>query len=151
MQILRTLRRKLRVARSLSWQDWGDLAQAWVMLLLVDIGLRTMPFLRLKSLLEKTHVGKIAGDPQQVILRFNRLVEIASHNHLYKITCLRQALVLQWLLRRRGLETDLKIGVRKEDDLLAAHAWVEYKGTFIGQSQGQLARSHAVLDPRTQP
>ena len=41
-------------------------------------------------------------------------------------TCLSQALVLWCVLRRRGLDGSLRIGVRKNAESLAAHAWIEY-------------------------
>ncbi len=47
-------------------------------------------------------------------------------------TCLAQALVLWWLLRRRGLESGLRLGVRKHADQLAAHAWIEFRGINLG-------------------
>ena len=42
--------------------------------------------------------------------------------------CLAQSLVLRRLLARRGLHSELIIGVRREDDAFDAHAWVEYDG-----------------------
>jgi hypothetical protein len=47
-------------------------------------------------------------------------------------TCLSQALVLWWLLRRRGLDSGLRLGVRKSADRLSAHAWIEYRGLNLG-------------------
>ncbi|MCP5449580.1 MAG: lasso peptide biosynthesis B2 protein [Candidatus Competibacter sp.] len=49
-----------------------------------------------------------------------------------QINCLPQALVGQKLLRRKGFNAQLKIGVLKNrDDLLTAHAWLEYQGLVI--------------------
>ena len=49
-----------------------------------------------------------------------------------QINCLPQALVGQKLLRRKSLDVQLKIGVLKNrDDLLAAHAWLEYEKRVI--------------------
>ena len=41
-------------------------------------------------------------------------------------SCLERALVVQRLLRRRGIDAVLQIGVRLKDDLLEAHAWLEH-------------------------
>jgi hypothetical protein len=133
-RILRTLRRKLRTAKSLTWQDWQDLALAWVMLLLVDIGLRTMPFLRLQRLLERTSQGCSLEQYQVDVVRLEHLVGISARNNLYQMTCLRQALALQWMLAKRGVEVELKIGVRKWDDRLEAHSWLEWQEIPIGQT-----------------
>jgi hypothetical protein len=38
---------------------------------------------------------------------------------------LQRSLVLNYWLRREGLPSELRIGVRKDGDALKAHAWVE--------------------------
>lgn len=61
------------------------------------------------------------------------LVRVAAGHHLYLMRCLRQSLVLQWLLARQDIVTDLQFGVQKEAGKLRAHAWLEYDGRPIGQ------------------
>lgn len=46
-------------------------------------------------------------------------------------TCLPQSLTLWWLLRRRGVQSQLRLGVRKEGEGLKAHAWVEVGGVAL--------------------
>lgn len=43
--------------------------------------------------------------------------------------CLARSLSLWFLLNRKGIKTDIRFGMRKEGEVLLAHAWVEYKGT----------------------
>ena len=63
-------------------------------------------------------------------------MRIASRNHLVPMTCLRRALTLQWLLVRRGIQTELRIGVKKNSNQrIEAHAWLEYSGTPIGEPE----------------
>jgi hypothetical protein len=50
---------------------------------------------------------------------------------LYRATCLPRSLALWWLLRRRGIAADLRIGVRKEGGRFEAHAWTEWRGTVL--------------------
>src|SRR5205807_5278478 len=57
-----------------------------------------------------------------------RLVDAAARHGPYRATCLPRALVLWWLLRRRGIMSDLRIGVHKEAGQLTAHAWIELAG-----------------------
>ena len=47
-------------------------------------------------------------------------------------TCLSQAVVLWWLLRLRGLDSELRLGVCKTADQLRAHAWIDYRGVALG-------------------
>lgn len=60
-------------------------------------------------------------------------VDRAIHNHLYSMTCLRRALVLQYLLGRQGIAVDLRFGVQRQADGITAHAWLEYGGQPIGE------------------
>ena len=57
-----------------------------------------------------------------------RMVLAASRHAPCRADCLRRSLVLWWLLRRAGLDAELRIGVRKQDGQLEAHAWVELGG-----------------------
>ena len=54
--------------------------------------------------------------------------QIRNH-HFLKGKCLSQSLALQWILRRAGYETTLKIGGKKDDKVgIALHAWLEMDG-----------------------
>lgn len=58
-----------------------------------------------------------------------RIVNLAAGSGPVRATCLRRSLLLWWLLRRDGIETVVKVGVhRGGDGALDAHAWVEYLG-----------------------
>ena len=56
-------------------------------------------------------------------------VKVASGNLLRERPCLPQAIVLHILYRRRGIESDLRIGAKREaSGKIQAHAWVEREG-----------------------
>jgi hypothetical protein len=63
--------------------------------------------------------------------RLSQLIDIVARHGLYPATCLRKSLALWWLLRRRGLPAELRIGVAKVEDQIHAHAWVEFAGRVI--------------------
>jgi hypothetical protein len=44
------------------------------------------------------------------------------------MNCLRRTLAQQKILRRRGLHSNLHIGVRMSDNNLEAHAWLSWQG-----------------------
>jgi len=77
--------------------------------------------------------------------RLAQLVDIASRRGPYNATCLRQSLALWWLLRRRGLPADLRIGVAKEAEKVRAHAWVELAGRVIND-RATVADDYAVYE-----
>lgn len=51
-------------------------------------------------------------------------VERVADRLPWKSTCLVRALAGSMLLWRRGIASSIRLGVRKEDDALAAHAWL---------------------------
>lgn len=65
--------------------------------------------------------------------RLAQVVALAGRRGVITATCLRQAILVHWLLRRRGLAPDLKLGVRRAADALDAHAWVELQGVALAQ------------------
>jgi hypothetical protein len=78
--------------------------------------------------------------------RIARLVSIAANHGPYRATCLRQSLALWWLLRRRGIAAELRIGVRKDGAALLAHAWVEHEGQALPHVRGAHG-SYAAFGP----
>jgi hypothetical protein len=59
------------------------------------------------------------------------LVEVAGRYTPVTATCLKKALVLSWLLARRGTHTEVRIGVARHEGRLKAHAWLDYDGQAI--------------------
>lgn len=138
MGLCKLMKRKLDTARSLSRRDWWTLGQAWVLLWLVDLALRLLPFRAVQKFVAQTRrrpKGQEAATTL-TILDVQRLVNLAGQCHLYPMRCLPQALVMQWLLSRQGIHTELRIGVRKKAAKLSAHAWIERSGQPIGEAQG---------------
>ncbi len=124
--------RKLRKALALSTDDGWLLLQAWIWLLLTDVGLRVLAVPRIQQILAARTALSRGGDPA-ISTRVARLVDVAARHHLYPVRCLPRALTLQHLLARQGLITDLRIGVRRRGNTLDAHAWLEHAGRAIGE------------------
>ena len=106
------------------------LAAAWVWLPLFWLGLRFMGLPRLQACLQ---CRPVAADPVQAltlpdIQALGEAVNIAARHTPFPATCLTRSLLLGWLLRRTGVESQLRIGVRLTEGALAAHAWVECQG-----------------------
>jgi hypothetical protein len=128
-----SIRRKLRQARGLTLRDWGTLLQAWVLLLVVDLALRTLPFPRVRDAARGARARSGEQAPWAEVKRLHRLVGVAARVHLCPMRCLRQALALQWLLARGGISSELRLGVNKDAGGLNAHAWLEVEGVPVGQ------------------
>jgi hypothetical protein len=63
-----------------------------------------------------------------------RMVRAAGWHGPYRANCLQQSIILCWFLRRQGIKSHLRIGVRKEGSRLEAHAWVEFLGVPLNES-----------------
>ena len=61
------------------------------------------------------------------------------------MTCLPKSLTLHRMLKRRGVDSQIKIGANKTPLGISAHAWVEVDGQAIGESETILATFN-VLD-----
>ena len=66
----------------------------------------------------------------------SRMVSAAARHSPFPSTCLERSLALWWLLARRGVASQLRIGVRKSGQRFEAHAWVEREGVAVGEPQG---------------
>jgi len=113
------------------------LAQALALLPLTAVALRVLGFRRWQATLARlAPVGGAAdGGDEAALLRQGRtvahLVDVAARHGVYRASCLPRSLALWWLLRRRGIDGDLRIGVRKEAGRFEAHAWVELRGAVL--------------------
>jgi hypothetical protein len=60
-----------------------------------------------------------------------RLVNIAAAHGPYRALCLVRSLTLLRMMSSRGLEGNLVLGARREEQTIAAHAWVLFHGQVI--------------------
>lgn len=121
------------------------LVRAWGYLLIAYIALRVLPVRRVEVLLEslsRKQNKKISS------ARLARLVEVAARFHLRPMTCLLRSLVLRALLRQHGIEADLLIGVRRDNGVLQAHAWIEDAGHPVGEPADIHRRFLPLVTPR---
>ena len=110
------------------------LAQALGLFILVELALRILSFQYLLNLSKKI-VPRRKDDSALTlvpsIMRLSWLVEVAGRYAPVKATCLKRALVLSWLLGRRGTKTELRMGVARYDGKLTAHAWLQCDGHVV--------------------
>ncbi len=107
----------------------GALSEAALLLLFVRIGLRATSYARLRAWLERMAV--VMSRPRSPGADVTWAVGAAGRR-ITGTTCLAEALAVYTMLRRRGHEPLLRIGVRQGDrSLLEAHAWVECDGHVV--------------------
>jgi len=123
--VLYRLRQFYRMPRP----DRGLLLLIAIMVPVIEIGLRVAGFKRICSCLR--HVAKttrLTENSAAEIERHRRLLFLFHQQLPFAGGCLARALTLWCLLQRKGIDTDLRFGLRRDDGALAAHAWVEHQG-----------------------
>lgn len=63
------------------------------------------------------------------------MVYAADRHGFVHPSCLALSLTLWWLLERQGIESHLRVGIRKEDAKFEAHAWVEQDGAALNEPE----------------
>jgi hypothetical protein len=145
---------KLNKASQLSRVDQWLLIQAFLALPLVALGLRCFGLRRLQARLQQGPAMRLGSDNRRTNLdrarATARLVQVAARHDPFLPTCLPQSLVLWWLVRRQGLAGELRIGVRPGPSRLEAHAWVEFQGLVLSDSE-DVARRFAPFPREIRP
>jgi hypothetical protein len=116
--------------RNLSRAQKRVLIAAWLWLPVFWIGLRALGPTRFHSRLQRKPIVVQHASPmtQDEIRSFAETVNIAARHTPFPATCLSRSLLLSWLLRRHGVASELRIGVKLNAGTLLAHAWVECGG-----------------------
>jgi len=137
----------------LTWQERWLLLQAFVFLSLVTAGLHFMNFQRLHSLLARFANAPldVCGDAAlQQASAISRLVQAAASRIPWKITCLVRSTALWYMLRRKGIGSEIRIGVNQLEGEFHAHAWVEIDGIVIND-RDDIHSQYAAFEHITMP
>ena len=110
------------------------LLAAWLWLPLFWLGLRVLGLPRFQAWLLKASARSALALTLPAVQALGEAVNIAARHTPFPVTCLSRSLLLGWLLHRRGVASDLRIGVRLTQGKLDAHAWVECEGIAINDS-----------------
>jgi hypothetical protein len=138
--------RSLDALRALGTGERRLLAACLIAIPAIVLGLRLLGLRRVRAAMASwQRIARVApawaGDAASARARVvARVAGIAAGRGPVKATCLHRSLLIWWLLRREGIETALRIGVRREDGELLAHAWVEHDGVPLGEADDHLAR-----------
>jgi hypothetical protein len=138
MDWFKSLARKQRTLRKLSRENRTLLLQALLLFPLVAASLRLFGMARTQSILSrmmKIGLGKSTRSSPNQLEETVRLVDAAHRYNRLWSNCLKRSMVLWFFLRRRRIEADLRIGVRRSRRGLDAHAWLEYRGLVVNDDK----------------
>ncbi|MFZ0882216.1 MAG: lasso peptide biosynthesis B2 protein [Candidatus Acidiferrales bacterium] len=129
-------RRLNAFGRSIAVEAAAGLLATW-------FGLRLIGFRRWERVLAvfapSANASALASERECALL-IARLEAAAARNVLFQPSCLEQSLVLWWLLRRRGIAAEVRIGARKDSDRFEAHAWVEFDSQVLNDASADHRR-----------
>ena len=118
--------------RALGTAQQRMLLVAWAWLPVFWLGLRVLGLSRFQVWLQRSTALPIRDSLAiSDIEAFSRAVNIAARHTPFPTTCLTRSLLLNWMLRQRGISSTLRIGVRLSSGALYAHAWVERHGVPV--------------------
>jgi Transglutaminase-like superfamily len=139
----KSFRVKIHKASQLSLIDAFVILEAWILLAVANLALRGVSLERLQSIsIQHSSTRRFPPDQlAKITARFIRLAEIAANLHpCLRMTCLCQALALQWMLTRRGIQPVLRLGVLNDSLGVHGHAWLELNGAPLGEDPANLAK-----------
>ena len=130
--------------RALTLEEWCVLAEAVALTPVAAVAVRLATLPGAAAVVQSVNFSRSGSraKPRDVTLapgRLSALVEFGASR--LSVRCLVRAIVLQAVLRRRGIWADVVVGTAPNvpqpaagDDSvsrIAAHAWVEYAGTVL--------------------
>ena len=141
-------RRRRRSWRRLDGPARRRLLQAACILPGVVLGVRLVGYKRTRSLLARLSPPPAEDPPelQPATAELAWAVAAAAHHAPFATTCLQRSLTLWWLLRRRRIASELRIGVTKADGEFRAHAWLERDGVVLNDDV-DVGGHFAAFDP----
>jgi hypothetical protein len=123
--------------------------RAMFLLPLVSLSLHWRGFLAtqgsLQRLLSMADTERGSALPPERAALTAHLVNSADRHGLIHSSCLAKSLTLWWLLESQGIESRLRIGIRKEKEMFEAHAWVERHGIALNEPE-EHHRHYAAFD-----
>ena len=135
------MRRRLQQLKTLSLEEWWLLLSAMILLPLVALSLRLKGFKQTQDSMRRfismelnlTAPNEAEMEKARIVAR---MVAVAAGHGAYKANCLKQSLVLWWMLARRGIKSEIVFGVQKESvNNFNAHAWVECNEVNLSDSE----------------
>ena len=119
------------------------------MLPLVSLSLRLRGFHPTRTTLKRKLAHSLAQEDSESVDKqaalTARMVHAADRHGMVHPSCLAKSLTLWWLLGRQGITSRLRIGIRKENGKLQAHARVEREGIALNEPE-EPHRHYAAFD-----
>lgn len=104
----------------------------------VALRLRLQGFQVTKKCLQGANTNKLENNSDGAAAQAQlttRMVRAAARHGIGNPSCLEESLVLLHLLNAQGIAAHLRIGVKKDTPQFEAHAWIEFDGKPLNESE----------------
>jgi hypothetical protein len=125
---------KFRNFWNLDWNSRWLLLQAFLLLPIVALSLKIWGVKRTQMALARLLIPLQNSENPSKIIKTIRMVQLAARYYQPWANCLKKSLILWALLRHQGINSELRIGIRRDTDNFEAHAWVECDGVVLNDS-----------------
>lgn len=124
----------IRRFHELSWRNRLLLAEAWFWLAAASVAIAVLPFRVLVRLAAWPRTSG-ATEPNlraSAVWRVRWAIRACARRAAWRAVCFQQGLAAHWMLRRRGVASELHYGVAPDAEAgLAAHVWVRSGGRDV--------------------
>lgn len=143
---------RLARLRELSPSHRRLLLQSSALLPVFWLGLRILGLPQMHAFTQRRPLSPGLLTPDE-IRRIAGTIDKAARHSPFPQTCLTRSLLLQWLLRGRGVRSELRIGTRRAAGNFEAHAWIECDGTPMNEVSDVITHFDAFdrLEPGVRP
>lgn len=122
----------LRRIGQFGWQEWADIARAVFELGLARFRLPKMSPMRFRALNANQTIMTVSPLTTARTGRVSRAISRAARVVPWRSDCLVQAEAARRWLASHGLQSEIRIGVRKSpENKLDAHAWLLCEGVIV--------------------
>jgi len=127
---------KLRKFSDLPWKEKMLLAEALLFQLIAGLLLRIFPFRKIPSMFPDTK-HPIHNNEFQILAQVKSAIMRAGQFSMWRNKCLVHSLAARWMLARRGVSTQLYLGVTHDRNKKPiAHAWLKAADYEIIEKNG---------------
>lgn len=147
MNRLHLLAHRLGRLRALPPAERRTFIAAVLLMPVAWLGLKFFGLARMQKLLAVKPSSTLAIVRLPEVQALGSLVNMAARRSPFPTTCLTRSMLLGWMLARRGVSSELRIGVQLDQGVFAAHAWVEWQGVPVNDQPDVATRFHAFESP----
>jgi hypothetical protein len=142
-------RQLIAKVRALRGRDWLELLDAQLALIRAQLIVATRARGKLIDRHPPTGTAASEGPSVDDARRLGIAVSRAARFGVFRPQCLVRSLALYAMLERRGIRgSRIRIGVRRDGEQIAAHAWVEYGDFVLGDHDAHVASFTELADVR---